>query len=72
MILSKFFGFLHADKIIIGNIMLLIPGVAMTNSIRDIIIGDTISGSMRFIESLIWAAGLAVGIMLSLWIGGAL
>lgn len=72
VILSKIFAFLHSDKIITGNIMLLIPGVAMTNSIRDIIIGDTISGSMRFIESLIWAAGLAAGIMLSLWIGGAL
>lgn len=72
VILSRVFGFLHADKIIIGNIMLLIPGVAMTNSIRDIIIGDTISGSMRFIESLIWAVGLAAGIMPALWIGGAL
>lgn len=67
---SSFIPFLNADKIIIGDIMLLIPGVAMTNSIRDILVGDTISGVMRFVESLIWAVGLAFGVMLSILILG--
>ena len=35
----------------IGNIMLLIPGVALTNSLRDMFSGNTISGLMRFIEA---------------------
>lgn len=63
---------LNADKIMIGDIMLLIPGIAITNSIRDIIIGDTVSGIIRFAESLLWAVSLAGGFMLamSLW-GGA-
>lgn len=44
----------------IGDIMLLIPGILMTNSIRDILIGDTISGVMRLVESLLWAEHLPV------------
>ena len=63
--------FLHTDKIMIGDIMLLIPGIAMTNSIRDILVGDTISGLMRLIESILWAGSLACGFMTAiLLIGG--
>ena len=63
---------LHSDKIMIGDIMLLIPGIAMTNAIRDVLVGDTISGAMRLIESLLWAGSLACGFMISMWIlGGA-
>ena len=46
----KFLPFFHADKIMIGDIMLLIPGIAITNSIRDMLMGDTIAGIMRLIE----------------------
>ena len=60
----------HTDMVIIGVIMLLIPGIAFTNSMRDILVGDTISGIMRLIESLLWAAGLAVGFMLSVLLVG--
>ena len=45
----------------IGDIMLLIPGLMTTNAIRDILIGDTISGVMRFIEAILLAAILALG-----------
>ncbi|MBQ8741205.1 MAG: threonine/serine exporter family protein, partial [Clostridia bacterium] len=68
---SKLMPFINADMVIIGVIMLLIPGVSFTNAIRDLLVGDTISGAMRLIESLLWAAGLAVGFMLAiLLIGG--
>lgn len=69
--ITKFIPFIHTDKVMIGDIMLLIPGIAMTNSVRDILIGDTISGIMRLIESLLWAAALALGFMISIvLIGG--
>lgn len=68
---SKCCPFVHADKIMIGDIMLLIPGIAMTNSVRDILVGDTISGVMRLIESLLWAGSIACGFMLAIrLIGG--
>lgn len=61
---------LHMDKIMIGDIMLLIPGIAMTNSVRDVLVGDTISGIMRLIETLLWASALACGFMISIWLIG--
>ncbi len=59
------------DKISIGVIMLLIPGIATVNSMRDMLIGDTISGSLRLIHSLIIALMIAGGFMMSLLITGA-
>lgn len=55
----------NIDKILIGNVMLLVPGVAVTVSVRDIILGDTISGSIRLVESLFLTGGLALGLWLS-------
>jgi len=49
------------DKIIIGNIMLLIPGLALTNSLRDLIGGDIMSGVLRFCEACLIAIGIAAG-----------
>ena len=58
----------HADKIMIGNIMNFIPGVAMTNSFRDLFGGDIMSGLFRLctvlIDAIIVAAGYAVAILL--------
>lgn len=50
----------------IGDIMLLVPGLMATNAIRDILIGDTISGFMRFIEAVLLAAVLALDIIASI------
>lgn len=66
----RFFPFLHADKIMIGDIMLLIPGIVMTNSIRDVLVGDTIAGVMKFVESLLWAGAIACGFMLAIQLIG--
>ena len=51
----------NAGFISIGNIMLLIPGIALTNSIRDMFSGDTISGLLRFTEALILSIFIAWG-----------
>ena len=69
---AKLVSFINADMVMIGVIMLLIPGIAFTNSMRDLLVGDTISGLMRLIESLLWAAGLAVGFMLAMLLVGGM
>ena len=65
-IVSGLIPALHMDKIMIGDIMLMIPGLAMTNALRNMLVGNTISGTMRLAESLIWAAALAGGFMVAL------
>ena len=54
-----------ANKIIIGNIMLLIPGIALTNSLRDMISGDIMSGLLRFFDAILVAAAIAAGYILA-------
>ena len=56
----------------LGVGLLLIPGLAMTNAIRNTLLGNTISGVVRLAESLIWAAALAGGFMVALVIVGLL
>ncbi|HEY5562117.1 MAG TPA: threonine/serine exporter family protein [Clostridiaceae bacterium] len=62
----------HSDNIIIGSIMLLVPGLAITNAIRDTIEGDLVSGVARAMEAFFIAISVAAGtgIVLKLWIYG--
>ena len=53
------------NMIIIGNIMLLIPGIALTNSLRDMISGDIMSGMLRFFDAVLVAAAIAAGFILA-------
>ena len=56
---------MDANKIIIGNIMLLIPGIALTNSLRDMISGDIMTGLLRFLDAVLVAAAIAAGYILA-------
>ena len=60
------------DIIIIASIMSLVPGVAITNAIRDTISGDFISGLSRGMEAIFSALAIAfgVGIVLNVYFKG--
>jgi uncharacterized membrane protein YjjP (DUF1212 family) len=60
---------LHADKVIIGSIMILVPGIAIVNGIRDMIMGDLVAGISRIVEAFFIAVAIAAGsgIVLSLF-----
>lgn len=60
----------HPDKIMIGNIMLVIPGIQLTNSLRDMINGDIISGLLNMSEALLKAVSVAMGFAIILLAGG--
>lgn len=55
----------HPAAISIGDIMLLIPGIALTNSMRDMFTGDTISGLLRSAETLAISLAIAWGFAIS-------
>lgn len=65
----------HLDKIIVGSIIRLVPGVALTTSIRDFFNGDYLSGTIRLIDAVIIGSCIAigVGVVIKLYsmIGGA-
>lgn len=51
----------NADIATIGALMILVPGFLFTNSLRDIIYGDTMSGVNRLVQVLIIAVALVFG-----------
>ncbi|MBS4539701.1 threonine/serine exporter family protein [Clostridium sp. D2Q-11] len=56
----------NINVIIIGSLMLLVPGVVITNAIRDSISGDFISGVSRAVEATIIALAIAFGVGVTL------
>lgn len=66
-------GLLEAmDKVIIGNIMTLIPGIGLTNSLRDLFTGDSIASILRFIDAVLTALGIAGGYFLFIILSGGI
>ena len=51
----------NVDTVVIGTLMLLVPGLLFTNGIRDIIFGDTNSGINRIVEAVLIASAVALG-----------
>ena len=49
--------------------LLLVPGVALTNAMREIVAGDTYSGLSRTAEAILIATGIALGAAVGLGIG---
>ena len=62
----------HPDKIMIGNIMLVISGIQLTNSLRDMISGDMISGLLNMSEALMKAISVAMGFAMGVLFGGGI
>ena len=60
----------HVNEISIGVIMLVIPGAALTNAVRDMLVGHTISGLLRIVESLLLALMLAIGFGSAIYLFG--
>ena len=59
----------NVDLVTIGVLMLLVPGVALTNAMREIVAGDTYSGLSRTAEAILIAMGIALGAAVGLGIG---
>lgn len=51
---------------IIGMLMNLVPGIALTNAMREFIAADLISGMIKFAEAVVTAIGIAIGVVVSL------
>lgn len=79
MIITVFSLFLKAylpvvinmDTIIISAIMPLVPGVAITNAVRDTLQGDYITGGSRMLEAFIKAASIALGVGIGMMLFGS-
>jgi len=53
---------LQSQYLIVGAIMPVVPGVAITNAIRDLLQGDYVSACARILDAFLTASAVAVGI----------
>ena len=51
----------NVNSAIIGSLMLLVPGLALTNGLRDLMAGDFVTGISRVAEAALIAVSIAVG-----------
>ena len=59
--INALFPAIRSDCVIIGALMILVPGLLITNAMRDIIYGDTNSGINRIVQVLLIAVAIALG-----------
>ena len=57
---------MNMDTVMIGSFMPLVPGMAITNAVRDTLRGDYLSGGARVMEAFLKALGIAIGIGIGL------
>lgn len=60
------FDFLNVIRVIIGTIMILVPGTTITAAMKDALNGDILSSSYKFAETVFIATAISTGIGLSL------
>ena len=60
--ITHFFPNMVVDNILIGALMTLVPGLAFTNALRDLFMGDLLSGIVRLFEATLTALALGGGV----------
>lgn len=50
------------DKIIIGSVMPLVPGLLITNAVRDLMAGHLVSGLSKGAEAFLTAFAIGAGV----------
>lgn len=60
------------NVVTISTLMLLVPGLAITNAIKDSVNGDLVSGLARGVESVLTAISIALGSGICLFLLGGL
>lgn len=60
----------NMDMVIVGTMMLLIPGLSLGNAMRDLLCGDTLAGSLKTVQAVLAAIMIAIGYALAIVLMG--
>ncbi len=63
---ALYFPFLNEYKIIIGSVILYLPGISITNGIKDALYGDLVASLTRLGEALLLVAVLVAGVSIAI------
>lgn len=59
---------MNTNQVIIGTIIPLVPGVPLTNAVRDLMSGDLVAGVARGAEAAVSSMSIAGGVAVALTI----
>ncbi len=75
-LIALFYSVVHAtthvlniDKMMLADLMLLVPGLTLTNGLRDIISRNYLSGIVRIVEAILIGAFIVLGVAVVAGIG---
>lgn len=71
ILIEMLFPQMIVDNILIGALMTLVPGLALTNALRDLFMGDLLSGIVRLFEATLTALALGGGVAIIIKFLGA-
>ena len=57
-----FSGMINTNEVLAASIAPMLPGIALTNGVRDLLSGDYLSGAGRMMEALVKALSIALGV----------
>ena len=63
---------LDLDHIVIGTIMIFIPGLALVNGVRELFYSDILTGIYRMTEAVLGAGAIAIGYAAAMMMGGGI
>lgn len=61
---------MNRDMVIIGGMMPIVPGAAITTAVRDTLQGDYVAGGAKALEAFVRAAAIAIGAWTGMMIAG--
>lgn len=60
----------NMNMVIVGTMMLLIPGLSLGNAMRDLLCGDTLAGTLKTVQAILSATMIAIGYALAIVLTG--
>lgn len=63
---------INLDMVVIGDIMIFIPGLSLVNGVRELFYTDILTGIYRMTEAFLGAGAIAAGYAAAMMIGGGL
>lgn len=70
ILVASFVGPLNQNTVIIASLIVLLPGLALTNAVNELSSGHLVSGTARFAGALTTVLKLTVGTVIAVYVAG--
>lgn len=72
LLYSHFLPYLSITRMLVGAIMIMVPGIAITTGLKDALHGDTVSSIYRLSDAIFISVAVGAGVAVAISLGGKL